>query len=112
VTHGAGLAVMFPAYMKYTIDEDIHRYYQLATRVFGIERDELNKKGIALQGIAQLENFFKEIGMPLSFDEIGAKKEDIDQFLDRLDINRGYPVGSFKKLTREDCKNIYLLACK
>ncbi|MBU0996736.1 MAG: iron-containing alcohol dehydrogenase [Firmicutes bacterium] len=111
VTHGAGLAVMFPAYMKYTIDEDVNRYYQLATRVFGVERDENNKRGVALLGIDKLVEFFIEIGMPVTFDEIGAKKEDINFLLNQLEINRGFPVGSFKTLSKEDCRNIYLLAC-
>lgn len=112
ISHGAGLAVLFPAYMKYTLDEDVDRYYQLATRVMGVFPNDRNKRQAAIQGIEHLESFFQEIGMPLSFAEIGAKEEDIDILLDHLDVNRGFPLGSFVSLTREDCKNIYLLACK
>ncbi len=111
VTHGAGLAVMFPAYMKYTLNSDIDRYRQLAIRVFDVTDNPANPKAVALEGIARLESFFKEIGMPLTFKEIGAKKEDIDKLLEKLDINRGFPMGSFQKLTREDARRIYLLAC-
>jgi alcohol dehydrogenase YqhD (iron-dependent ADH family) len=112
VTHGAGLAVLFPAYMEYTIDTDIMRYRQLAIRVFDVEDIPSNPKTVALEGIKRLKAFFKEIGMPLSFDEIGASEADIEILLDKLAINRGFPLGSFKKLTREDARNIFLLACK
>jgi len=111
VTHGAGLAVMFPAYMKYTLDADVERYRQLAVRVFDVPDQPTNPRGVALEGIARLEAFYREIKMPLTFQEINAKKEDIDFLLNKLEINRGFPMGNFKALTREDARNIYLLAC-
>jgi hypothetical protein len=111
VTHGAGLAVMFPAYMKYTIEEDVNRYYQLATRVFGVTPNETKKRMVALTGISKLEEFYHEIGMPLTFNEIGAKKEDIKILLEKLKINRGETFGSFKVLTLDDARKIYELAC-
>ncbi len=112
VTHGAGLAVMFPAYMRYNLEVDIERFRQLAVRVFDVPDNINNPKAVAIEGINRLEAFYKEIGMPLTFKEVGAKKEDIELMLDKLALNRGYPFGNFKKLTREDAKNIYLLACK
>lgn len=112
VTHGAGLAVMFPAYMKYTLDCDVERYRQLAIRVFDVTDQPNNPKAVALEGIRCLEAFYQEIEMPLTLEEIGAKKEDIEKFLEKLDINRSFPMGNFKKLNREDARNIYLLACK
>ena len=38
VSHGAGLAVVFPNYMRYTLDHDVDRYYRLAVNVFGITK--------------------------------------------------------------------------
>ncbi|MBU1145628.1 MAG: iron-containing alcohol dehydrogenase [Firmicutes bacterium] len=112
VTHGAGLAVMFPSYMRYTVDEDVNRYYQLATTVFGVSGNLQNKKEVALKGIDALESFFKEIGMPTSFKEIKAKEEDIDKLIEKLKVNRGNHFGSFKKLSLDDAKKIYMFACK
>ncbi|XMB71726.1 iron-containing alcohol dehydrogenase [Mycoplasmatota bacterium WC30] len=112
VTHGAGLAVMFPAYMRYTVNEDVQRYRRLAVRVFGIKDKPKKPLKIALAGIDALEAFFKEIGMPTNFEEIGAKKEDISKLIDKLRINQGEKFGSFKELSLEDAKNIYELACK
>jgi alcohol dehydrogenase YqhD (iron-dependent ADH family) len=112
VTHGAGLAVMFPAYMRYTLDADLNRYYQLATRVFDVQDNPNDVRSVALEGIRRLESFFKGIKMPLTFAEIGAKAEDINLLLDKLAINRGFPMGSFKPLSRDDAKKIYQLACE
>lgn len=112
VTHGAGLAVMFPAYMRYTLSEDVNRYYQLATRVFGITPNESKKEEVALAGIQALEDFWHDMGMPTSFAEVGAKEEDIDKLLEKLHINRGDSFGSFKVLTMEDARKIYQLAVK
>ncbi|MBN2540575.1 MAG: iron-containing alcohol dehydrogenase [Bacilli bacterium] len=112
VTHGAGLAVMFPAFMRYTVDVDVQRYRRLAVKVFGIKDKPKKPMKVALAGIDALEAFFKEIGMPTSFEEVGAKKEDIDILLKKLEINRGSTFGAFKELTLEDARKIYELACK
>jgi len=84
----------------------------MAVRVFDIPEDTKNKRAVALKGIEALERFYHHIGMPLTFQEIGAKKEDIDYMVEKLRVNPGELFGNFKKLTLEDAKNIYLLACK
>ncbi len=112
VTHGAGLAVMFPSYMRYTIDEDVQRYRRLAVNVWGVIDDPDDPRRTGLAGIDAMEAFFRELGMPTTFTEIGAKKEDIETLLDKLGINRGQTFGQFMHLTREDARNIYLGACK
>ncbi|PKK95510.1 MAG: NADH-dependent alcohol dehydrogenase [Tenericutes bacterium HGW-Tenericutes-5] len=112
VTHGAGLAVMFPAYMRYTIMEDIQRYRRFAIKVFGIKDNKHKPIKVATAGINALESFFKEIGMPTSFKEIGANGEDIPKLVEKLRINVGERVGNFKSLTMEDAENIYHIACK
>lgn len=112
VAHGAGLAVMFPAYMRYTIDEDVELYKRMAIKVFSIKDNKANSKSVALQGIDALEAFYQEIRMPTSFQEINAYEKDIDILLEKLKINRGEFFGSFKKLNLEDARNIFLLACK
>lgn len=112
VAHGAGLAVMFPAYMKYTINEDVQRYRRLAVKVFGIKDKKNKPEKVALAGIKAFESFLREIKMPTSFSEIGAKEEDIDLMLEKLKINVGEIVGNFKGLTMEDARNVYKLACK
>lgn len=112
VAHGAGLAVMYPAYMRYVLDVDIERFRRLAVKVFNVKDDLENPRKVALEGIAELERFYQSIKMPISFGELGAKKEDIDKLLATLEINRGKKFGTFKKLTMEDARKIYELACK
>lgn len=112
VTHGAGLAVMFPAYMRYTVDAGLERYRALATRVWDIPDDPANPRAVALAGIDALEGFWRAIGLPTTFAGIGARKEDIERLLDKLEVNRGKVFGNFVKLTRDDARNIYLLACR
>jgi len=112
VTHGAGLAVMFPAYMQYTIMEDIQRYRRFAIKVFEIKDNKRKPLKVAQAGIKALQDFFKEIGMPTSFKDIEAKEEDIPKLVEKLRINVGERIGNFKSLTMEDAENIYHIACK
>ncbi len=110
MTHGAGLAVLFPAYMEYTLDEDVERYYRLATKAFGVPENHYDKKAVAREGIRRLKGFFIEIGMPVTLKEAGAKKEDFPRLLETLKKNKGNRFGSFMKLKLSDAKKIYEMA--
>ena len=109
VAHGAGLAVMFPAWMKYVMKHDINRFAQFAVRVWGCEMDFQNPENTARQGIERLEDFFRSIGMPVRFSELGAKAEDIPTLVKTMGLGE-HTLGSFVKLTAEDVKKIYELA--
>ena len=112
MTHGAGLAIMFPAFMRYTLDQDVERYYRFATKVMGVPENHEHKREAALKGIKRLENFFGEIGMPTTFEEADAKKEDIPKLLKTLKRNAGEKLGTFMSLTLDDAKKIYESACE
>lgn len=109
VAHGAGLAVMFPAWMKYVMHHDVMRFAQFAVRVWGCEMDFQQPGKTALQGIERYEQFMTSIGMPIRFAELGAKAEDIPAMVKTLGLN-GRTLGSFVKLTEEDVRKIYELA--
>jgi hypothetical protein len=111
VTHGAGLAVMYPAYMKYTLHQDVKRFKRLAIQVFGVDPKEKSDEEIALEGIYELEAFYQFMGMPIRFEGIGAKKKDIDQLVAKLEENVGETFGHYQTLSMKDAKEIYLLAC-
>lgn len=109
VAHGAGLAVMFPAWMKFTMKHDVMRFAQFAVRVFGCQMDFQQPERTAREGIERFESFLKAIGMPLRFKELGAKREDIPTLIQMLKMDkRG--VGNFVKLSAEDVEAIYNLA--
>ncbi|MDR0231170.1 MAG: iron-containing alcohol dehydrogenase, partial [Dysgonamonadaceae bacterium] len=88
VAHGAGLAVMFPAWMEYVYTSGVDRFVQFATRVWSIPETG-DKKEIALKGIQATKDFFASIGLPVNFEQLNAKKEDIDKLVDTLRINTG-----------------------
>ena len=64
VAHGAGLAVIWPAYLKYIYQYDLPRFVQYAVRVWDCEADDCHPEATALAGIRQTEAYFREIGMP------------------------------------------------
>jgi len=109
VAHGAGLAVMFPAWMKYVMNHDIMRFAQFAVRVWGCEMDFQHPEITAKEGIAKFEQFLTSIGMPVRFAELGAKAEDIPTLVKNMRLGNR-TVGSFVKLTEKDVAEIYKLA--
>lgn len=109
VTHGAGLAVMFPAWMKYVMHHNVMLFAQFAVRVWGCEMDFQNPEKTALQGIERYEQFVTSIGMPIRFSQLGAKAEDIPTFVKTIGLGKN-TMGSFVKLTEEDIRKIYELA--
>jgi alcohol dehydrogenase YqhD (iron-dependent ADH family) len=111
VAHGAGLAVMFPAWMQYVYTSGVDRFVQFATRVWGIENTG-DKKEVALKGIQALKNFFSSIGLPVSFAELGAKVSDIDKLIETLAINSGGKLGAFRQLDMDDARAIYEIAAR
>lgn len=111
VTHGAGLAVIAPLWMRHVLKTNPDKLVQFATRVWDIPLVEDDPKATALKGIEAFESFLKSIGMPSSFQEIGAREEDIELLTDKL-LNGRKTEGNYVKLTREDVIQIYQSAVK
>lgn len=111
VTHGAGLAVIFPAWMRYVCGERPERFVQFGREVFGLipTGDALED---ARNAIDSLQEFFVSLGMPRYLDEFGFTHTDIDKFLVGLRENQGETFGSFKRLTMDDARAIYESAFK
>ena len=110
VTHGAGLSVIFPAWMTWMVEHNVGKIAQYAVRVWGVSESE-DKKAVALEGIGKLKNFFTSLGLPVTFKELGIENPDIDRLADSLHRNKGELVGNYVKLTKQDSKEIYRLAC-
>ena len=109
VTHGAGLSVIFPAWMTWMTEHNVDKIAQYAIRVWGVA-DLADKKAVALEGISRLKTFFTSIGLPVTFKELGIENPDIDRLADSLHRNKGELVGNYVKLTKKDSKEIYRLA--
>lgn len=109
VTHGAGLSVIVPAWMTFMAEHNPKKIAQFANRVFGIPESE-DLEEMALAGIARLKHFFRFIGLPVNFRELGIENPDIDRLSDNLHRNKGEFVGNYVKLIKQDSKEIYRLA--
>ena len=109
--HGAGLAVVFPAWMEYTMNHDVMRFAQVANRVWGCAMDFQHPEVTAKAGIQAFRNFLKSIGMPQTMAEVGGKEEDIPYLAHTAAYGNGNggTLGGFVVLKEEDMANIYKL---
>ncbi len=110
VAHGAGLAVIMPAWMEYVYKHDVMRFAQMAVRVFGCQMNFENPEATALEGIKRFRSFLHGIGMPINFKELGAKEEDIPTLAKNMGIKD--KTWGFVRLSEEDVRNIYTIAAK
>lgn len=113
ITHGAGLAVIMPAWMRYVWPEDPQRFLQFALDVFGIEPIDETPEAVedaVTAAIDELQAFFIDLGMPKTMGELGLAETDIDALVEGLAKTKGEVFGGFKKLGREDTRAIYLSA--
>lgn len=108
VAHGAGLAVIFPAWMKYVYKHDPAIFCQFGERVFDIENDFYHPEETALKTITALESFFKEIGMPVTLGGLGITDNRFEEMAG-MAASVG-EVGKFVKLSIDDIVKIYELA--
>lgn len=109
IAHGAGLAILFPAWCQYVYKDDPERFAKLGRLVFGIK--ESGEDG-ALLTIEKFKQCFRKFEMPLSLKEAGIDLSDemLEELLDKATFYGKRTLGAFKTLEREDMKAIYLLA--
>lgn len=109
ITHGAGMAIIFPAWMKYVKEVDIDRFARLATKVFDIPVGDGDKVRLADEGIKCVERFFEELGLKLTLTEASVALDEFEKMAQKAVGVAGY-VGRFKKLNIEDIIEILKLA--
>ncbi|HHV28269.1 iron-containing alcohol dehydrogenase [Acetivibrio mesophilus] len=110
VAHGAGLAVVFPAWMKYVYKNNLNRFVQFAVRVWNVEMNFEEPERTALEGIERLKKFFKQIGLPVSLTEMDISDDRLEEMASKCTNGGKSTIGSFVKLNREDVYNILKLA--
>lgn len=119
VTHGAGLAVMFPAFLTYMAKHHPEKVVQLAIRVFGVSAStqdictmpQAEKERIALEGVSQLRRFFSDtLHLPVTLTELGIENPDISLLVQKLHEDKGQTFGFYYKITPEISREIYELA--
>lgn len=109
VAHGAALAIIFPAWMKYVYKQNIARFVQFAVRVLDVDECFGSQEQIVLEGIRRLENFYKGIGLPITLKELDINSEKFDEMATKCAIFGS--IGNLMKLNKDDIINIYKLAC-
>lgn len=110
VAHGAGLAVIMPAWMEYVLPHNPMRFAQMAVRVFGCQMNFADPAETAKEGIRAFRRFLHRIGMPVNFSELGASENDIPLLVSKLGIPDGQKRAGFMELSAEDAANIYRIA--
>jgi alcohol dehydrogenase YqhD (iron-dependent ADH family) len=108
VAHGAGLAVLFPAWMRLVCTKDVRRFAQFAVRVWGVEEDFDNPERTALEGIRRLVGFYQRIGLPTTLKELGVT-DDRSQEMAAKCVDRGN-VGNFARLDAAEVQKVFALA--
>lgn len=108
VAHGAGLSVILLAYMKYMLSRKPQRIADLGRNVFNKETPDNSLA--AEQAIEEFEKFFKSLGMPLTFAELGIENPDIDLLVKKVHENKGETFGAYYPVTPEVSRAIYEIA--
>ncbi len=110
VAHGAGLAVVFPAWMKHVLHHDLNRFVQWAVRVWNVELDVYNPEAVAREGIARMEAFFTALGVGTRMADLGITDDRFDEMADKCTQGDTQTVGNFVKLNKADVHQILRLA--
>ena len=108
VTHGAGLAVITPAWMTFMATHNPKKGAQFARRVFDVVNDDDTQA--ALEGIALLRKFYASLVLPITLAQLGIENPDFDLLVKKLHENKGDVIGGYYRLTSKETMEIYHLA--
>ncbi|MBP3586943.1 MAG: iron-containing alcohol dehydrogenase [Paludibacteraceae bacterium] len=95
--HGIGLAIISPAYYRYIFRDGLHKFVRYAKHIWGVEDHGQGDEAIALEGIARLEAFIQELGIPATLREVGATEEMLPLIANSTELGGGY-----KQLNQDD----------
>ncbi len=113
VTHGAGLAAIWPSWARYVMERHMSRFVQFAVNVMGVENDFSHPDETAENGIRALEEFYHKIGMPTSIHELIGREitdDEIDTLVDKCSRGDTIKVGAMEVLDADDMRKIYHMA--
>ena len=105
IAHGAGLAVLFPAWARYVYKKNTARFAQFARRVWDVE--EADDESAALRGIEEMERFFAYIEMPLKLREFNIPENSIATLSELCTFGKTRTIKSYIDMDYEDIKAIF-----
>ncbi|MBR3021411.1 MAG: iron-containing alcohol dehydrogenase [Bacteroidaceae bacterium] len=113
VTHGAGLAAIWPSWARYVMHENLSRFVRFAVNVMDVPNDFTDPETVALKGIEAMERFYHDIGMPVNIRELIGRDITDDEIREMArKCSRDYTTtcGCLKVLHAEDMEAIYRMA--
>ena len=113
VTHGAGLAAMWPSWARYVMHENLSRFVRFAVNVMGVPNDFTDPEGTAIKGIEAMERFYHDIGMPTNIRELIGRDitdEEIKEMTRKCSRDFTATCGCLKVLKADDMEKIYKMA--
>ncbi|HZJ90559.1 MAG TPA: iron-containing alcohol dehydrogenase [Oscillospiraceae bacterium] len=106
-THGVGLAILTPAWMRYILnDSTVHKFAEYGVNVWDIDKTK-DPYDIAGLAIDKTEDFFKSLNMPAKLSELGIDDEHFAEMGKRVESRT---LQGFVPLTAEDAVRIYYSA--
>ena len=113
VTHGAGLAAIWPSWARYVLKVNVSRFVRFAVNVMDVPNDFTDPEGTALRGIEAMERFYHSIGMPINIHELIGRDitdDEIKEMVRKCSREGTLPQGTFKVLNPKDMEAIYQMA--
>ena len=105
ITHGEGLAIITPHWMKHILSEKtLHRFVKYGVNVFGIDA-ALPETEIAEKAIEKTSEFFASIGIPLHLKDVGIDESRIGEMAHHIAVNEGLE-NAWAPLTEQDITEI------
>ena len=110
VAHGAGLAVIIPAWMTFCARRNPDKLWRFAINVMSVDPAGKTTDQIIEEGITELKNFYHDMGLSTNLRELVGTDPDIDTMVASLQRNVGDTLGAYVPLSMDDCKEIYNIA--
>lgn len=112
VAHGAGLAVIVPAWMEFVARRNPDKVWRFAINVLSVSPEGKDADTIISEGISRLKNFYHDLGLTTNLKELIGCEPDIPKMVASLERNMGKTLGAYVPLSMEDCAEIYKIACR
>ena len=105
ITHGEGLAIITPRWMRHILnDHTMPRFVKYGINVFGIDAS-LPQREIAERAIDETYRFFESINIPMHLREVGIDDSRLDEMAHHIAVNEGLE-NAYAPLNEQDIKQI------
>lgn len=105
IAHGAGLAIVFPNWMKHVYKRAIGKFKRYAITIWNVDVTNKTDEEIALEGIERTKQYFSKIGAPVTLREVNIEKEEIEKIVEAVIVTGE---GSYLKPNKEDIREILI----